>query len=230
MLFGSMALPWAIGFCPCGARGGIDYVRLLFGFIRNCFERLLTARDAVVLFHFLSQIVQNFPVVREILSPLISIGCVPFFVRKKRSDERRQFIYPVFIFNGIVGCYTHFHSCRFECDILSYPDSYHTELETRTFNHSLLRPFRVCRRLWTFRLIIFILNDYCIINSRCYVIEYIEGYLWRYVEEFSVLTNTQIRQTVDGFVDEPLDFVIFCRFHCSKNLKRQRHCRVVQLL
>lgn len=149
------SFPWRchglLAFAPAGRGGGIDYaIRLLSGFFRSCFERLLTARDAVVLFHFLSQIVQNFPVVREILSPLISIGCVPFFVRKKRSDERRQFIYPVFVFNGIVGCYTHFHSCRFECDILSYPDSYHTELETRTFNHSLLRPFRVCRRLWTF--------------------------------------------------------------------------------
>ena len=80
------------------------------------------------------------------------------------------------------------------------------------------------------RFIIYIDRNNRIINHLGYVIEYIQSYLWRHIEKLPILTNTQIRQSIDSLVYMLFNIVIFDSLNSCINFKRQRNCRIVKFL
>ena len=85
-----------------------------------------------------------------------------------------------------------------------------------SFLHILLH-FRLIRNLW---LIILILRNHRIIYGLSNIFEDIQSYLWGDIEELSVLSDTQIRQTIYRFMHQLLHLVVLCSLHGCKDFER----------
>ena len=134
------------------------------------------------------------------------------------------------ILNGVIARNFHAHPGRVEYDVVADFDAHHREFEPTTLNLSFMRRWLRIVFFLDDRLVIAVLGNYSIVNGLGDVVEYIECHLGRYVEKFAVLTDSQICQAVNGFMNQFLNLVEFHSLHCGENLKRQGHSRVVKFL
>ena len=78
------------------------------------------------------------------------------------------------------------------------------------------------------RKIVPVKRDNGVINCGGYVTENIKRYLRVNIEKLAVLPNSEITQTIDGFVNQTFHLMVFFGLKCGKNLKRKWNCRIVK--
>lgn len=134
----------------------------------------------------------------------------------------------IFVFRTI-ACDLYFCISRNERYVLPDFYTYHAELEAVAalwVGVGLLLRFAVRGNGF----VVFINRNDGIVNYFRYVVENIQRNLRRHIEKFSVLTDAQVRESVDEFMDKLFHVVIFDRLYGRIYFEGQRYGRIVEFL
>ena len=108
--------------------------------------------------------------------------------------------------------------CRRKCNVFSDFDSDHAEFEPSSFYGVITRFIRwlTVPRYWQISLVS---GDDCVVYCLCNIPEYVQCDLGRDIEKFPILPDPQVGQSVDGLMNQFLDFIELGCLHCGKDLK-----------
>ena len=207
---------------------------------------------------FLPQILENLPLTGKILRALISPGRVALVRRHEVVSEAGELVEPALVFHAVVGGNLDLNARGHEGDELADGDADHAEAEARAFGPNVLLGggsrglgWRLGRGLGrrlgqqgrgrglgnsgagggllNGGLVVVIAGHLRVVDRARDVVEDIQRHLRGDVEELTLGAYAQVRQSVDGLVDEFFHRGILLRLDRRVDFKGPGHGGVVQL-